>query len=311
MLEQEASSTSFSYLLGMNLQQLRYLVATADSGSISGAARAHLVSQPVVSRALHRLEKEYGVLLFRKSGRRLVLTDVGDAVVSAARRALEALDDVERTARRLAAGTELVVVATPTNSALLSPIVTTFVKHHPGTALRLRRASDMDEVFRMVSVGDADLGFGDLLDRSDHSSAHVEPIWRAQVVVVSPLGTILPPEVPLIALAQSRLVLPPHGSRRRQMINEVMVSAGASTPTPAIATEERSAWLTSAQQGIGSFLSYQAVASDFDGVELRSLDPPLWISVGFIQRSEGLSDEGLELLRLARDCQLPTGCELL
>ena len=50
----------------MNLQQLRYLVAAADAGSLSGAARASLVTQPVVSRALHDLERDYGVVLFDK-----------------------------------------------------------------------------------------------------------------------------------------------------------------------------------------------------------------------------------------------------
>jgi DNA-binding transcriptional LysR family regulator len=294
----------------MNLQQLRYLVAAADSGSISGAARANHVSQPVVSRALHGLEKEYGAQLFRRSGRCLVLTDVGNAVVTAARRALDALDDVERTARRLASGAELVVVATPTNSALLSPIVTSFVKHHPEVALRLLRASDMDEVLRMVSIGDAELGFGDLDDRIG-ATINTEAIWQAHVVVVSPIGTILPSEVSLTRLAESDLVLPPHGSGRRQMIDEMITSAGACAPNPALSTDERSAWLASAQKGIGSFLCYEAVAADFDRVELRSLDPPSWTSVGFIRSQGALSYEGRELIRLARHCAVPTGCQPL
>jgi DNA-binding transcriptional LysR family regulator len=292
----------------MNTQQLRYLVAAADVGSISGAARANQVSQPVVSRALHGLESEYGVRLFRRSGRCLVLTDDGDAVVAVARRALDALDDVEHTARRLATTSELAIVATPTNSALLSPIVTEFVRHHPEIALRLRRASDMDEVLRLVAAGEADLGFGDLDDRWDESSIRIEAIWQTHVVVVSPLGSTLPSEVSLAGLADSLLVLPPHGSGRRQMIDEMMVSAGASAPTPALSTDERSAWLTSAQKGIGSFLCYEAVAADFDRVELRALDPPAWATVGFIRGSNGLSEEGEEMLRLARECPMPPGC---
>ena len=40
----------------MNIQQLRYLVALGDAPSLSAAARAAGVSQPVVSRALRSLE---------------------------------------------------------------------------------------------------------------------------------------------------------------------------------------------------------------------------------------------------------------
>src|SRR5258708_826797 len=117
----------------MNLQQLRYLVAAADTGSVSGAARVERVSQPVVSRALHNLEREYHAVLLRRTGRCLTLTDAGRAVVAAARDALAAMEEVERTARQAALGSELVVVTTPTNGMLLSPIVTSFISHRPQT----------------------------------------------------------------------------------------------------------------------------------------------------------------------------------
>src|SRR5690242_18226675 len=115
----------------MNLQQLRYLVAAADAGSLSGAAREERVSQPVVSRALHNLERELHVLLFRRHGRRLVLTQAGEAIVASARRALDAVDDVQRTAQRSAHDAELVVVSTPTNSTLMTPIFTSYLQSAP------------------------------------------------------------------------------------------------------------------------------------------------------------------------------------
>jgi DNA-binding transcriptional LysR family regulator len=295
----------------MNLQQLRYLVSAADTGSVSGAARAHRVSQPVVSRALHDLEREYDVVLFRRSGRRLTLTNAGYTVVAAARRALDAIDDVARTARRVSFGSELVVVATPTNSALLSPIVTSFVAHHPQTALRLRRAVSMDEVFQMVSAGEAELGFGDFSDSSVGESLLMEALWQAEAVIVSPLGGDLPPLVSLADLAQSRLILPPDGSERRRMIEDILPAAGSHAHSPALVTDERSAWVTSAQQGIGSFFSYRAVAAELDGVKVRSLDPPIRVVVGFVYRPDSLADKGQEMLRLAKECRAPTGCQHL
>jgi DNA-binding transcriptional LysR family regulator len=297
--------------MDMNLQQLRYLVAAADAGSLSGAARTHRVSQPVVSRALHDLEREFTVVLFRRHGRRLVPTEAGQSVVASARRAVQAIDDVERTARQASLGSELVIVATPTNSALLSPIVTSFVKHHPQTALRLRRAGSIDEVFEMVDAGEAELGFGDLPDHSDSPSRLLEPIWQVDVVLVSPLDTRLPPVVSLAHLTNAPLILPPEGSERRQGIENIIALAGGRPPRPALATEERSAWITSAQRGIGSFLSYQPVAAELDGVEFRTLDPPIRATTGFVYQARSLSNQGREMLRLANECPLPTGCHPL
>lgn len=291
----------------MNLQQLRYLVAAADQGSVSAAARELGVSQPVVSRALHGLEREYRLTLFQQTGRCLSLTDAGQSVVVRARRALHACEEVERTARRIALGAELSVVATPTNSSLLSPIVTSFVKQHPTTALHLRRAASMEEVARLVGTGDAELGFGDLSERLTDATVVTHPIWSAEVVIVSPLGTDLPSPVRLDELAAIRLILPAAGTKRRRMIDDELASSGRA-PQAALATDERAAWVTSAQQGIGSFFSYRTVANELEGVEFRPLSPPKRTDVGFFYRPESMSDESLEMLRLAAECPVPKGC---
>jgi LysR family transcriptional regulator, cyn operon transcriptional activator len=296
------------YLLDMNLQQLSYLVSTADTGSLSAAARAHHVSQPVVSRALHSLERECKVALFRRDGRRLALTEAGAAVVESARRAIEAVDEVQRTASRSQLGSELVVVATPTNSALLGPIVASYMKRRPAIALHLRRAGEMADVFRMVAAQEADLGFGELGAQRLDDSMVSEAIWAVDVVLVSPSGGDLPNVVPVAELADMQLVLPPDGSERRRMIDDLITEAGGRRPSAALATDERSAWISSAQHGIGSYLSYKAVADDYEDVELHPFDPPISAHVGFIRRADRLSNEGLELIRLAQECSPPAGC---
>jgi DNA-binding transcriptional LysR family regulator len=292
----------------MNLQQLRYLVAAADTGSVTGAARVERVSQPVVSRALHNLEREYGVVLFRRTGRRLTLTDGGRAVLAAARDALAAIDEVERAARQAALGSELVVVTTPTNGMLLSPIVTSFIAHRPHTALRLRRAGDMEEVLRMVTAGEAELGFGDIAHGSEHPTLQSEPIWNATVVIVSPIGTDLPAVVPWSALTDSRLVMPLGGSERRKLIDDAITAGGGDRPEAVLATDERSAWISSAQQGIGSFFCYEPVAAELHGIEYRPFDPPVRTPVGFVHHTETLTTDGREFLRLAKECAVPVGC---
>jgi DNA-binding transcriptional LysR family regulator len=293
----------------MNLQQLRYLVAAADTGSLSGAARVERVSQPVVSRSLHGLEREFDVQLFRLDGRRLALTDAGAAVVATARRALDAADEVERTARRHSTAAQLVLAATPTNTTLLRSVLSAFLGSQPYTALHLRRARDMQDVVAAVRAGDAELGFGDLASVRPDEGLELVPLWTAEVVVVSPPGTDLPAVVPVTALGTLRFALPEAGSDRRQMIDDLVHGATGRQPAPALVSDERSTWIASAQQGIGSFLSYRAVVSDVAGVDRRALEPPIVIEVGFVHRASGLSPRGRDLLATAGAHTPPLGCE--
>lgn len=49
----------------MTLQQLRYAVAIAEKSSISEAAASLFVAQPSLTKSLHSLEKEMGLMIFR------------------------------------------------------------------------------------------------------------------------------------------------------------------------------------------------------------------------------------------------------
>jgi LysR family cyn operon transcriptional activator len=292
----------------MNLQQLRYLVAAADAGSLSGAARAERVSQPVVSRALHNLERELHVELFRRQGRQLALTDAGEPIVESARRALHAVEDVRRTAQRSARGAELVIAATPTNTKLLTPVFTSFLQQAPESALRLCRAAEMQEAITMVEHGTADLAFGEVEGRADTETLGYVALWDADVVVIAPTGNGLPASIPRAQLAELRLVLPPERSERRTLIDEFVAAAGGQRPSPVLATDERSAWIASAQQGIGAFVSYRAAAADLHQVHTIELDPPLHVVVGFVHRQADVSPDAREFLALSRECAPPAGC---
>ena len=45
----------------MTLQQLRYVTVVAETGTISGAAKALFISQPSLTAAIQELEKELGI----------------------------------------------------------------------------------------------------------------------------------------------------------------------------------------------------------------------------------------------------------
>jgi len=76
----------------MNLRDLKYLVAVADTRHFGHAAERCFVSQPTLSGQIKKLEGELGVTLFERTKRSVETTPLGDAIVAQARQVLEQAD---------------------------------------------------------------------------------------------------------------------------------------------------------------------------------------------------------------------------
>jgi LysR family hydrogen peroxide-inducible transcriptional activator len=83
----------------MNLRDLQYLVALAETRHFGRAAERCHVSQPTLSAQVRKLEETLGVALVERRPRRLALTVAGEAVVERARRMLRDADDIRSLAR--------------------------------------------------------------------------------------------------------------------------------------------------------------------------------------------------------------------
>jgi DNA-binding transcriptional LysR family regulator len=284
----------------MNVQQLTYLVAVADAGSMSAAGRSLHVTQPVISRSIRAFEREHRVKVFHRSGRTLVPTEIGTTVIASARRALAAIDAVAETARDAREQAQLIIVTTPTNGALLGPALTQLGRQRPDIAVQLCRASDTDHLRQVVERGPAELGFGDVLPLAAEPTLTVEPVAEIEVVFVSPLGSDLPDAVSWDDIVAQRLVLPPARSDRRQLIDDKAASASGRAPRASLVTDERNSWVAAAQAGVGSFLSYRPVVDRIDDIELRPLEPPSAVTVGFVHRCGPISSAATELISLGR-----------
>ena len=73
----------------MTLQQLKYVVAVADTRNITEASRLVYISQPSLTAAIHELEAEMGITIFSRSNKGVTITNEGDEFLSYARQVLE------------------------------------------------------------------------------------------------------------------------------------------------------------------------------------------------------------------------------
>lgn len=85
----------------MDFDALRAFLAVADGGSFSRAAEQLHRSQPAISKRIAALERELGVALFDRVGRRVQATAAGQALAPHARRVLQELDEGRRVLSRL------------------------------------------------------------------------------------------------------------------------------------------------------------------------------------------------------------------
>jgi LysR family hydrogen peroxide-inducible transcriptional activator len=107
----------------MEMHQLRYFVAVAQTGNFSRAAERCHVSQPSLSQQILKLEHQLGKLLFQRLGRRAVLTDPGRLLLDRASAILVAVDDAERRLRAgdVTHGGRLAVGVIPTIAPYMMP----------------------------------------------------------------------------------------------------------------------------------------------------------------------------------------------
>lgn len=194
------------------LKPLRAFCQTVRLGSVSRASEALYVSQPAITLQLQALERELGVGLFERSGRRLTPTREGQLLYELAQPLVESLDGLGSSFREKVRGLDAGELNIAANSStilyLLPKIVEHFRSQYPEVRLTLHNAVSADgtDLLRSDAV---DLAVGSMLDVPQDLS--YEPVYRFEPLLIAP------PDHPLIKqrtlkledLSPYGLILPP------------------------------------------------------------------------------------------------------
>src|ERR1700691_6465951 len=141
----------------MEIQQLRYACAVADTGNFSRAAERCQVAQPSLSQQVLKLEEDLGAKLFDRLGRSVSLTEAGRAFIPHARRILEQMDQARASVSDKNADFRgsVAVGVIPTVTPYLIPTYTAaFAKKYPDAKLRIveETTSILVEGLRNLSI---------------------------------------------------------------------------------------------------------------------------------------------------------------
>lgn len=145
---------------------LRYVLAVADSGSLSQAASTLRVNRTTVLRRINTFERKHGVRLFDRLPDGYVLTDAGNEILTAARGFENAIYSIERKLAGQDHRAEGLVRVATTDTLLASVLPTalaTFKQVHPGITLDVTTSN----AFADLSKRDADVAVRPVIDPPD------------------------------------------------------------------------------------------------------------------------------------------------
>lgn len=120
--------------MAISLRQIRYFIAVAEHGSVSGAASAISVSQSTITERVHELEVDLGIRLFERHARGVALTHKGHQFLRHARKIIADVHDVRRALRGEASegqGRVALGVTPLVAGYVLSDLVATFSGAYP------------------------------------------------------------------------------------------------------------------------------------------------------------------------------------
>jgi len=212
----------------MELRHLAYFVAVAERLNFSRAAEALHVAQPAISQQIHSLEKELGEPLFQRSGKRVQLTEAGQALLPHARQILSAVEAARNEILergKLLKGTAR-LGAPPTVSANILPArLTAFEKNYPGLDVRLREAGT-DTLLKLLEQGGLDLAIisVEVLPATVEWKFFSEENYIVAVGLDNPLCQ--KGSVAMAELADESFILFPEGYQLREVTLQACRTAG-------------------------------------------------------------------------------------
>ncbi|HLR27198.1 MAG TPA: LysR family transcriptional regulator [Ruania sp.] len=285
----------------LSLHRLRMLRELRRRGTITAAAAVLHYSPSAVSQQLAQLERDVGVPLLERHGRRLRLTDLGqvladhaEEILASVERATMALERAESgVSARLEGGVWASVAA-----GLIPPALTALATEHPGIEVRTWELVPEDTA---QAVRDGSLDFSFVIDYSDYSMPWDPALERRMIAVerlhaAVPVGVVPSATVNLAELAEHPWIL---AGPRSHFGKAVRIACHRHSFEPVISheVEEQATALAMVAGGLGvTLVSDLALEQLPDGVDVIALTEPVVRTVSIAHRATPTPRRSLELV---------------
>jgi LysR family transcriptional regulator, transcriptional activator of the cysJI operon len=265
----------------LNFNQLKAFYYTVKCGSLSAAAEALYITQPAVTKQIQQLHSTYGVKLLNRFGKKMVLTDAGEALYNSASKIFEAeiqAEEVLRDFQQRKSGRIRVHASESFGAYYLPFMVNLFRKEYPAPLQISVNIFPNPVVIENTVKLEADLGF--ISYPLEHKKLLVREVLEDRLVL------IVPPSHPLSRrktlqprhLEGQSIIMHEKGSGTRDIIDEFLRKNNLSVSF-SLELSNNEAIKRAVEQGMGlSLISEHVVREEIQGKKLKSIpfaDPSL------------------------------------
>jgi DNA-binding transcriptional LysR family regulator len=205
----------------MDLRRLRTFVTVVEQGTVSKASALLRITQPALSRQIIDLQQELGVALFRRAGRRLILTEQGEQLLGHCRTVLGHADLLIERMHSLQQGDTgiLRVAAAPqTIENVLPGFLHRYARSYPGVKVRLIEAVAFDHL-DLLERGEAQLAINVVQTGDRRFTGHPLPPLEVLAAFDRSIPLRTSATIDVRALVRHPLLLPKEGFASRRLFD--------------------------------------------------------------------------------------------
>ncbi len=262
-----------SWMRLTTLRQLRGLIAIAENGTISGAARQLNLTPPAVSLQLRELEKATGIPLFERVDQRFELTHAGHEVLAIAMRMERLLRECDQTLDALRGVDRgyISIGVVSTAKYFVPMVLAAFKQQHPKVKIQLQVGNRESIV---SSLENLELDFvisGRPPTKFEVESQCIGP--HPQVIIAAPDHLLSKQKkVKLTELSNESFLLREPGSGTRQMADQLLTDVGMD-PQSALEFGSNETIKQAVMAGLGiALISSHTVAAELKDNRLTTLN---------------------------------------
>ncbi|MFJ5956854.1 LysR family transcriptional regulator [Paenarthrobacter sp. NPDC092416] len=292
----------------MDTRKLKYFLAVVDHDGFNRAAEHLLIAQPSLSQTIASLEKELGVPLFHRIGRRAVLSEAGKELIGPARlvmRDLDAAQSAVQSLRGMRSGRLDIITMPSPGIEPLTSMIAAFTKLHPWVRLDVGAAFTPEEVIESVRSGSSEIGLAGSPTAIKVPGVEVLELERQPLIlIVNPRADTFEATDQAIQredLDGHRLIASQRGSLMRWLVDDA-IAHGIELEI-VVEVAHRTSILPLVLAGVGHAVMPSSWAPTAHKAGLRTLliEPISHLDVAVLSRKENLTPAATAFLDVARD----------
>ena len=252
----------------MTIRHLKTFCAVCEEGGITRAAEKLCVAQPSVSQTIGELERYYGVSLFDRVGRRLVLTPEGERLRVKAQEAIASFSEFEEAARDTKALHIIRIGSSVTAGQMVLPRLISAIEATLDRVECRAIADSAAAVEQLVEEGSLDFA---LVEGSVSRALAAEAVFSDRLLAVCSAGMKIKSPLSPSELVSLPLLLRRRGSASRDLLDERLSALGLKAQ-PKLSSSSNSVLLSAAREGLGvAVLPEALVAADLSAGRLKEV----------------------------------------